>query len=94
MLLLTPEPVSWELWLAATANQPNVNLASMEEVDKFNEPLESLSWRAKIKSAGGAIVAYSSQNTMPRDVNPTWSSSTARSRKVGRLVDGRIANEE
>ena len=94
MLLLTPEPVSWELWLAVTANQRNVNLASLEEADKFNDPLESLSQRAKRESAGGSISAYSSRNSSPCDVNPMWASGAACSRKLGPFVNGRIAHEE
>ena len=56
------------------AGHRNVNLASLAEVDKLNEPLESLSQRAKQKSAGG----------------PTWAARAARPRKVGPLVNGRI----
>ena len=92
--MLTPEPVSWKMWLAATANRRNVSLASLAEVDKLSNPLESLSQRAKQKSAGGPMVADSSKNSTPREVSPTWSPSTARSRKVGPLVNGRIADEE
>ena len=41
LLLLTPGPVTWELRPAATANLRNVNLASLAEVDKLNNPFES-----------------------------------------------------
>ena len=94
MLLMTPEPVSRQLWAALAANQRNTNLASMEEVGKFNHPSGSSSQRAKQKSAGGNMGAYSSKDSTPCDVNPMWSSSAARSRKVGPIVDGRIVNEE
>ena len=94
MLLLTPEPVPWDLLLAVTANQRDVNLACLEEVDKFNDPLESLPQRAKQKSAGGNMVAISPKNSMPRDVNPMWPSSAVRSSNVGPLVGGRVVNEE
>ena len=92
MLLMTPEPVAWELRLALTAGHRYVNLASMEGVGRFNDPSESLSQRAKQKSAGGAMAALSSKDSTPFDVNPMWSSSTARSCEVGPLVDGRIVN--
>ena len=78
MLMLTPEPVSREPWLAVTVRHRNVNLASLAEVDKLNDPSESLSQRAKQKSAGGPTAAYSSKNSSPRGVNPVWSSRTAR----------------
>ena len=77
LLLLTPEPVPWDLWLAVTANQRDVNLACLVEVDKFNDPLESSPQRAKQNSAGGTIAAYSSKNSMPCEVNQMWYSSTA-----------------
>ena len=70
---MTPEPVAWERRSALTANQRNVNFASMEEMGKFNDPLESLSQRARRKSAGGTMVVYSSKNSMPCDVNQMWS---------------------
>ena len=52
MLMLTPGPASRELWLAVTAGHRNVNVASMEDVDRLNGPLESLSQRAKQKVGG------------------------------------------
>ena len=78
LLLLTLEPVSRELLLAVTAAHRNVNLASMGVAGKLNDPSESLSQHAKQKSAGGAMVAFSSKNSLPRNVNPMWASSTAR----------------
>ena len=92
VLLLTPEPVSRDIWMAV--NLRNVNFASMAEVDKLGDPLESLPQRAKQKSAGGAAVAYASKNRAQRRANPMWSQSTARERKVGPLVDGQIVAEE
>ena len=88
-LTLTPEPVSRELWLAATADHRNVDLVSLGEVDKLNDPLESLPQRAKQKSPGGPMVAFSSKNSSPREVNQTWSLSTMRSGKVGLLATRR-----
>ena len=93
LLLLKPERVSSKLWLAVTSNLRNVNFASLEEVDKLDDPSESLPQRAKQKSAGGQAAVYASKNSPQRAANPMWPSSTARARKVGPLVDGRIVAE-
>ena len=89
--MLTPEPVTHvavDMWLAATANRRNANLASLTEVDKLNDPLEPLLQRGRQKSAG------SSKNSPPREVSPMRPSRTARSRKVGPFVNSRIVDEE
>ena len=46
-----------------TANHRNVNFASLEEVGKLNDSLESLSQRAEQKSAGGPMVVYLSESS-------------------------------
>ena len=94
LLLLTPELVSWALWMEVSSNLRNVNFASLAEVDKLNDPQESLPQRAKQRSAGGMMVAYASKNNAPSMVSPMWSPSSVPERKVGPLVDGRIISEE
>ena len=63
MLLFTPEPASWVLWLEVSSNLRYVNLASLAEVDWLDDPAESPSQLAKQKSAGGVMAAYSSKNS-------------------------------
>ena len=94
MLLLTPEPASWCLWLEASSNLRNVNLASFAEVDMSDDPAESFSQRAKQKSAGGVMIAYSPKDNAQRRSNPMWSPKTMRSRRVGPSADGLILREE
>ena len=73
MLLLTPEPASWALWLEVSSNLRYVNLASLAEVDRLDDPVESPLQRAKQKSAGGLMAAYSSRNSAQCRANPMWS---------------------
>ena len=42
LLVLTPEPASWELWTAAASNHRNVRLASLAAVDELKSQMESL----------------------------------------------------
>ena len=58
MPLLTPEPAPWALWLEVSPDLRNVNLATLAEVGRLDGPAESLSQRAKQKSAGGLMVVY------------------------------------
>ena len=94
LLLLTPEPVTWELWSAVMADLRNVNLASLEKVDGLDDPLESLPQRAKRKSVGGQMAVYASKNSPQCAFRPMWPTSTARARKMGPLVDGRVVAVE
>ena len=94
MLLLTPEPASRALCLEVSSNLRNVNLASLAEVDRIGDPAESLSQRAKQKSAGGLMAAYSPKISAQFRANPVWPPRSARLRKVGPLADGLIPQEE
>ena len=85
LLLMAPEPVSWDLWLAVSSNLRDVNCASLSEVGKLGMPLESLSQRAKQVSPGGTMAIYASKNSAQCTASPTWSLSTARERGVGPL---------
>ena len=93
MLLLTPEPASWAPWLEVSPNLRNVNLASFAGADR-SQRAESLSQRAKQKSAGGVTTVYSPRNNTQRRLNPMWPPMTVRSRKVGPLVGGLILRDE
>ena len=94
LLLMAPEPVSWDLWLAVSSNLRDVNFASLAEVGKLGMPLESLSQRAKQVSPGGTMAIYASKNSAHCAVGPMWSLDTARQRGVGPLVGGQIVVEE
>ena len=48
----------------------NESFASLAEVGRLGEPLESASQRARQKSAGGRLVAYAPENVAPRMVDP------------------------
>ena len=91
---MTPEPASWAAWMEVSPNLRNFNLASLAEVDRLDEPAESLAQRAKRRSAGGVMVVYSSKFGRQCRVKPMWSPRSVRSRRVGPLVDGSILHEE
>ena len=93
LLLLTPEPVSWELRNAATSNPRNVRLASMAAVDMLKSQMESLAQRAKQPSPGGHMEGYSSKSTSQRELPPMWSPRTMRVRGVGPSVNGSVVED-
>ena len=64
LLLMTPEPVSRDMWLAAPSNLRNVNFASLAEVGKLGMPLESSPQRAKQVSPGGTMVIHGQANVV------------------------------
>ena len=92
--LIVPEPAALATWLSVASNLRNVNLASLDEVDKLGDPSESLAQRAKQASAGGAMVVYLSKNSRQGSAKEMWSPKTIRDRNVGPLVDGMIAEAE
>ena len=94
LLLMTPEPVSWDIWLAVLSNLRNVNFASLAEVDKLGAPLESLSQRAKQGPPGGTMAIYASKNSAQCTVGPMWLLDTVRQLGAGPLVGGQIVVEE
>ena len=94
LLLLTPDPASWDLWVDGSCNLRNVNFARLAEVDKLDDPAESLSHRAKQRSPSGAVAAYASKNSSQRRHNPAWPPRSVRVRKVRPLADGMILHEE
>ena len=94
LLLMAPEPVSWDLWLAVSSNLRNVNFASLAEVDKLGMPLESLFQRVKQAPSGETMVIHVPKNSAQCTVSPMWSLSTVRERGVGPLVGGQIVFEE
>ena len=93
LILLTPEPASWDRWLEASANLRNVNLASLAEVDKLGEPSAPLPPRAKQKSPGGTMAVYAPKDSAQRRVNPTWPPRSVRKHEAGPCVDGLIFSE-
>ena len=91
---MAPEPASWATWLTAPSNLRNVNRASLAEVDKLDDPSESLAQRAKQVSAGGKVVVYSSNTSRQRQGKDMWSPKSARAHKVGPTANGVIMGEE
>ena len=73
LLLMAPEPVSWATWLTASSDLRNVNRASLAEVDKLEDPSESLAQRAKQVSAGGKMAVFSPKTSRQRKVKAMWS---------------------
>ena len=67
---MTPEPISWELWLPASGNHRNAKRVSLANVDKLEFPVESLPQRSGQPSAGGEMVACSSKSWAKRDFAP------------------------
>ena len=94
LLLLTPAPVSWDLWLGVSPNLRSANFASLAEVDKSDDPAESPSQRAKQTSPGGTMAAHASKNSAQRRANHTWPPKSVRERKVGPMVGGLILSGE
>ena len=94
LLLMAPEPVSWATWLTASSNLRNVIRASLAEVDKLDDPPESLAQRAKQVSAGGKMAVYSSKTSRQRQVKDIWSPKPVRAHRVGPMVDGVIMEGE
>ena len=93
LLLMAPEPVSWELWSDVVANLRNVNGACLELVDKANKPGFSLAQRAKQDSAGGEMYIYSSSPGHRVDVEPMWSVETVKKMKMGAPVAGQAVED-
>ena len=92
-LVMTPEPISWELRLSASGNRRNVKGVSLAKVDELKSQLESLPQRPKQQSAGGDMVVYSSRSGARRDLPPLWSPQTMHFRGVGPSVNGSIDGE-
>ena len=91
---MTPEPATWDLWLAVSSNLRNVNFAGLAEVDKLGAPAESLSQRAKQGPPGGTMAIYAPKNSAQCTVGPMWLLDTVRQLRAGPLVDGQIVVEE
>ena len=72
LLVLTPEPVAWQLRCFGTGNHRNAKFPSLAEVDKRCVPLESSPRRAEQPSFGGKVTAYSSASGFPRDSELMW----------------------
>ena len=89
MLVVAPEPVSWEMWCAAAGNHQTVHLASMRAVDERASPVDSLAQPAKKPSAGDDVAAFSSSSGFRRELLPMWSPFG-----VGPSVAGQVSEEE
>ena len=93
MLLMVPEPITFELRSEVSANLRNVRLGRLPEVDDLGDPQHSFVSRAKQPSAGGRMVVYSSKSGTQRVVNPWQTPSPALGRKVQPLSEGGIPAE-
>ena len=82
MLLMVPEPITFELRSEVTANLRNVRLDRLAEVGDLGDPQQSLALRAKQPSAGGRMVVYSSKSGTQRVVNPRQHPNPAVGRQV------------
>ena len=94
MVVLTPEPVSWDMWCSVTGNHRNVHLASLQPVGDCKSPADSLAQRAKKPSAGGDMAAFSPVSGLQRELPPRWSPGTIDEFHVGPHLAGRVAREE
>ena len=93
MLLMVPEPITFELRSGATANLLNVRLDCLSEIDGRGDPQQSSVSRAKQPSAGGRMVAYSPKSGTQRAVEPWQSPDLALGRKAKPLSEGGIPAE-
>ena len=93
MLLMVPEPITFELRSGVTANLRNVRLDCLSEIDDRGDPQQSLVSRAKQPSAGGRMIVYSPKSGTQRAVEPWQSPNLALGRKAQPLSEGGIPVE-
>ena len=94
LLVLTPEPASWELRAKVTSNHRNVRLASFVAVDELKSPKGSLAQRATQPPASGNMAVCSSKNSAQFELPLMWSPRMIRTRGLGPFVNGNIVEEE
>ena len=93
MLVMTPGPVSSEMWRAVTGNRRDVHLASLRAAGERASPADSLAQRAGKPSVGGDMAAFSPSSGFQRELPPMWSPLPMRKfgvcpSGVGRVSDG------
>ena len=94
MLVLTPEPASWGTWCSVIGNRRNAHMASVRAVGDRKSPADPSAQRAKLRSAGGDMAAFSPASGMKRELPTMWPPRTTRQLGVGPSLGGRIVEEK